>query len=280
MLLTYLGTAAAEGIPALFCNCETCKSSRAAGGKNVRTRSQTLINDDLLIDFGPDTYFHVCRNGLDLSKIKTLLITHAHDDHLLPSDLHYRNFGYAYINGDRSDPNANLPPLDLYITPASARYLYRDDEEDYEAVSIHEINFFQTYQSGKYTFIPLRANHAPGYDAVFYSLSDGEKTILYAHDTGFFPEDTVRFLKDAAPRFDFVSLDCTFMDNSGGQRHMSLSGNIETAQMLRDMGCIDERTILCCNHFSHNGARTHDEFAPIAAEHGFLTAYDGMTIEI
>ncbi len=39
MKLKYLGTAAAEGIPALFCNCKHCASARELSGKNIRTRS-------------------------------------------------------------------------------------------------------------------------------------------------------------------------------------------------------------------------------------------------
>ena len=56
MKLTFLGTAAAEGFPAIFCNCEYCKEARKLGGKNIRSRSQTLINDDLLIDLPADSY--------------------------------------------------------------------------------------------------------------------------------------------------------------------------------------------------------------------------------
>ena len=48
MKITYLGTAAAEAIPALFCNCEWCRRAAANGGKDVRTRSQALIDDCLL----------------------------------------------------------------------------------------------------------------------------------------------------------------------------------------------------------------------------------------
>lgn len=81
MKLKYLGTAASEGVPALFCNCKYCKKARKLGGKNIRTRSQTMINDDLLVDFGPDTYLHVLQNGINLLDIKNVLITHCHQDH-------------------------------------------------------------------------------------------------------------------------------------------------------------------------------------------------------
>ena len=42
MEILYLGTAAAEGWPALFCGCEICKRARAAGGKELRTRTQSI----------------------------------------------------------------------------------------------------------------------------------------------------------------------------------------------------------------------------------------------
>jgi len=40
MKFQYLGTAAAEGWPALFCNCDNCEKARKAGGKNIRIRTQ------------------------------------------------------------------------------------------------------------------------------------------------------------------------------------------------------------------------------------------------
>ena len=50
MKIRYMGTAALERIPAVFCNCETCQRAMAAGGRNIMTRSQALIDDRLLIE--------------------------------------------------------------------------------------------------------------------------------------------------------------------------------------------------------------------------------------
>ena len=44
MKLQILGTAAAEGIPALFCTCEYCKKARQIRGKEIRTRSGARIS--------------------------------------------------------------------------------------------------------------------------------------------------------------------------------------------------------------------------------------------
>ncbi|MCQ2385197.1 MAG: hypothetical protein MJ078_00755, partial [Clostridia bacterium] len=87
MKLTYFGTAAYEGIPALFCECAICKEAARLGGKNIRTRAQALVDDCILLDFGPDTLLHVQKYGIPLYQIPVLLITHSHSDHLYPSDL-------------------------------------------------------------------------------------------------------------------------------------------------------------------------------------------------
>lgn len=87
MKFRYLGTAAAEGWPAVFCNCDHCHRAKKAGGRNIRTRSQALINDDLLIDFPSDSYHHALHCGLDFSACRYLLVTHSHTDHFSPTDL-------------------------------------------------------------------------------------------------------------------------------------------------------------------------------------------------
>ena len=89
MKIKYLGSGASEGFPAMFCTCDNCKRAKLAGGKNIRTRSQTLINNDLLIDFNQDTYAHVVYGGLDLLLVKNIFITHYHEDHLC---------GHEFIN--------------------------------------------------------------------------------------------------------------------------------------------------------------------------------------
>lgn len=75
MKVTVLGSAAAECIPALFCNCPTCRKAAEKGGKDIRTRAQVLVNEDLMIDWPADAYLHKRKSGADFSKIETLLVT-------------------------------------------------------------------------------------------------------------------------------------------------------------------------------------------------------------
>lgn len=96
MKVTVLGSAAAECIPALFCNCPTCKKAAEKGGKDIRTRAQVLVNEDLMIDWPADAYLHKLQSGADFSKIETLLVTHSHSDHFRPLDLCLRGSVFAH----------------------------------------------------------------------------------------------------------------------------------------------------------------------------------------
>lgn len=288
MKITYLGTGAAEGIPALFCNCPLCQKARRLGGKNIRSRSQALVNDDLLLDFGPDVFWHICRFGLDLTKIRTLLVTHTHEDHYTPSELCYRKKPFAYLNGDSEADNYDFPTLDIWMSQGSfdyegAAYMHRAELGGGKApMTYHTARAFETFKAGRYTVTPLTANHAPGFEALIYLVSDGKSTLLYGHDTGLFPDETLEYLSRETPRLDFVSLDCTGMasgHNTGGGRHMNLERNLITRQALDAFGCTDGTTVWCCNHFSHNGKSTHEELVEIMSKEDFLVSYDGMTAE-
>ena len=114
MKIQYFGTAAAEGWPGLFCRCGVCERARQAGGKNLRTRSQALIDGKILIDFPADSYLHMLRDGLDLPSIHTLILTHSHQDHWYPEDLAFRGEGFSHdIDG----------MLDIYGNDACAARL-------------------------------------------------------------------------------------------------------------------------------------------------------------
>ena len=60
MKIKFLGTAAAEGIPALFCDCAVCQNARKVGGKEIKTRSQAIVDDKILIDFPADADSQTC----------------------------------------------------------------------------------------------------------------------------------------------------------------------------------------------------------------------------
>ena len=88
MRLTFLGTAAATACPLPFCRCAACTAAREAGGKDCRARSSLLVNQDLLLDLGPDApasalrlRFHAAEPGkaLRLGHYHILPLPSAHD---------------------------------------------------------------------------------------------------------------------------------------------------------------------------------------------------------
>ena len=106
MKLKYLGTGAAEGVPSMFCQCANCKKSRALGGRNLRTRSQALVNDELLIDFNADSYWHFIQYNIDWERVCGCIITHSHPDHFQSTPPHrflfrQERLRYAYDGSPR-----------------------------------------------------------------------------------------------------------------------------------------------------------------------------------
>ena len=199
MKFQYFGTAAAEGWPALFCTCDNCRRAAKAGGRNLRTRSQAAVDDKLLIDFPADTLAHMYYSGLDLPRIRDCIITHSHSDHLYPADLEMRLDGFAYPGDDR--------PLVFYATKEAAPEILEMLEKcgliKQNRVLFQEIRPFEPFEAAGYTVTPLPANHDPASGPVFFLIEDGEKSLLYANDTGWFPEEDLGVAGEAWPASGF-----------------------------------------------------------------------------
>lgn len=269
MKLTYLGTAAAEGFPAIFCNCKYCVEARIKGGKNIRTRSQSLINDDLLIDFPADTYHHFLQNGIEGDKIKYLLITHSHGDHFQADDLLFRHGAFAHDMREEK--------LELFASEA----LCSSFDKTPKNVEIHPVFPYKQVKIGRYLVTPLPARHDP-YSSPYIYVIEGEKRILYAHDTGYFFEEVFDYIEKNKVFFDMVSFDCCNVDipipDDGG--HMGFANIERVLQRLENMGAVNASTVKYVNHFSHNANPIHDLLVENAKKYGCLVSYDGCTVDI
>ena len=283
MKFKYFGTAAAECWPGLFCSCENCKKAIKAGGRNIRSRSQALVNDDLLIDLPPDTYYHIIKDGLDLTKTRHIIITHSHDDHFYAPDLHRTYPPFAY-----NEKKEKISQLNIYGNEAVN--IHAKDFENYQDILIfHEIHAFEKYNIGKYIVTPLKADHDYSQNCLIYIIEDitdsvrSKSKILYANDTGYFPDETWDYLQknhSGNKKFDFVSLDTTNGMIESRIGHMGVDGCGDVKKRLIGMGAADNNAVFCYNHFSHNGGKIYDELVPIAGQAGFLVSYDGMELDI
>lgn len=280
MKIKYLGTAAYEGIPAAFCNCESCKRALALGGKNMRTRSQAIINDQILMDFNADTIVHYQKYKFDWNKIKYCLITHSHSDHFYPSDM-LMLVEPGYVHG--------APHIDFYAGESSYNQMREIFESAKSSVEGDRAGLFKVkpkdfFQMGENQVLVLDADHDKSSSPVIYAIKDGNgKTVLYAHDTGIFTDEVVEEMKRIG-RFDLVSFDCTgsFAPTGWEHGHMGLRANVNMKEKLLQAGLVDDKTTFVVTHFSHNAfyGHDHEELCSEAAKYGFIVGYDGMEIEV
>lgn len=272
MKLTYLGTAAAEGMPAVFCDCAYCQEARRLGGKNIRTRSQAMINDDLLLDLPADTYMHFLNNNVRGDKINYLFITHSHMDHFYPNELQMRMDGFSH--------NRAVPTLKVFCGGKTYEKL-SEMIEPHMHCEVILIKPFETVTLDGYTVTALPARHAEGDGALFY-LIQGEKTVLYAHDTGYFFEEVFDYLEKQDLVFDLLSMDCTNVDIPimDHDPHMGIPNIERVVARLTEMGKLRADTAIVINHFSHNANPLHHILEKRVEDLGYLVSYDGMQIDI
>jgi phosphoribosyl 1,2-cyclic phosphodiesterase len=265
-----LGSAAAEAIPDPFCRCDVCEAARRDGGREVRGRSTVLVNDDLLIDLGPDVVSAANRFNVYLGGLHTMLITHHHSDHWLPSNLYWREPGFA------ATP---VVPLTVYGPQDAladvAPYVDRGTDLSAQAVTAGD-----RWTAGQYTITALPATHGGGrLEALLYVVDDGAHRLFYATDTSSLSEAAWDILRPLGP-VDLVLLDETSGLGTGGEGHHGFEKFLHTRARMAKEGVLGTQSTLVAHHFSHNGRLTHralvDRFAPCDV----LVSYDGMTVSL
>ncbi len=277
MEIQYLGTASAEGWPALFCNCEICRRAREVGGKELRTRTQALVDGKILIDLPPDTYMHALKYSLQLGQIRHLLVTHSHMDHFFPVELIHRHehFGH-YAEGILQVYGSEAAEKAFYDAVLIDRFKVHPLDD---AVRFVRLEPFADFMADGYHIIPVPADHDKRETCLIYVIEKDGKSLLYGHDTG------MNLSQEAwdcilGRTYDLISLDSTMGKHHAKEYHMGLPDVLTVVRRMEERGCIRPDTVKVINHFSHNGKMTHEELERFAAEHGLTAAYDGMNVRV
>ncbi len=317
MKVTFLGTAAAEGYPALWCRCERCIVARERGSEDLRLRSSILINDDLLIDPGPDLVGSTIRLGVDVADVQAILITHLHDDHLDPTGFLWRGVGFA------------LPPLPVAEVIGTAPTLGRLHDREGKALDPAQLRFAPrpvrhgerlTVSTGgthdpdprarpgrsrttdgvptatttrTYEIVVMPASHArPDEEASFFvvrqtsgpeSSHSHPSTVLYATDTGPFSEDAWKILDQLG--HDGWTLDASIIDatlglGGPGTSHMNLDQVVWHQGELGRRGLLSPTADRIAHHFSHNATPPHQELTAHLAQFGVIPSHDGLVTHV
>lgn len=279
-----MGTGAAEGVPSVFCACATCAAARKRRGKDIRRRCSVLINDDLLVDLGPDLFTFAAEHGMYLGQVRYALQTHPHDDHLDGLVLFARCDGTLPEGiGELTwfcHPKA-VERADLLLFSGTPRFPTPEAQAAHH-LTIEPIAPWRAIAFGSYRVQTMRANHAPGLEAMLFAIEDTASggRLFYGNDTGPIPEDTWQRLADLGWRFDVMMLDHTHGFGPRGSVHLNSEQMLEEVARARAYGVAGEHTRIIATHFAHHSNPPHEEFVARAAVLGYEPAWDGMAFEV
>lgn len=278
MKLTFLGTAAAEGVPAVFCNCPTCRNAKEKGGKDIRTRSQILIDGDILFDFPMDTYFHMLKYRLDLSAVKHVLITHAHMDHCYPQEFCMRGAPFAHGLTEKE--------VTVYCDKTVCEVFKVDTSREMRpeiasAINVRVLSPYEAVQADDAAFIALPAEHTVGEDCLCYYVERGGVGALLLNDTGVLDTEVYERLAAFGKKVDIAVLDCTYgFKRHGKGRHMGLLDIVDQVELMKRAEILKKSALIVATHFSHNSELDYEGMAKAAEKYGITVAYDGLELEV
>ena len=284
MTITFLGTAAANAFPEAFCKCRNCAQARTLGGPSFRKRSAALINNDLLIDLGPDIMSASHMHGCSLAEVRYCLQTHPHADHLDLSHLLSRSPAYGVVGAPVLDFYASRETLEraaeTFERDLAGYGLLSPEAEKYLNFKIHRIQPLESFAVGTYSVMAFPANHAPGMGAMLYAIEAAGCAVFYGTDTAPLFEQTWQTFRQRKMRFDVVVLDHTYGPEQPGSDHLSARQVIEHANRMRAEGVLGPHARLFATHIAHEGNPAHPDLAAFAKEHGYEVAYDGLVVPI
>lgn len=273
MQLTFLGSAAAEAWPALFCTCEACAKARQLGGKNVRRRTSYRLGDHIQIDWGPDTTAACLAYGLDMSALTHLVVTHAHEDHFAPYEMYYRRPGFSLV------PQNAL--LNVFGPPGvqDALKTVAKDEDTFRVRS-HVPEPYREYPlNDQVTLIPIEASHGRDIGGAYnYIFRVGDQHFLLGHDTGWWESPVWGFLSQF--EFNLVIMDCTYVRLAQRAHHLGCQDVVDVKAELQRLGGLAADCRFLANHFSHNGQWLHEQMQEFFAPYDIQVGYDGLKIVI
>lgn len=272
MDITFLGSAAAEGIPFPYCDCETCAHARKHKGKNIRKRCAYMINNDFLIDVGPDLFTACAEHDVDLLNVRYMAVTHSHLDHLLVQNLKLRS--------DHFHNGTKLPKLTFVGGPSTMTMLNQSGSKDSD-MGIERVPIlpYETSDLGSYHLKSIRATHFPALgDAMNFIIDDGESKIMIASDTGLYQDDVWEHLRNL--QLDTLIIEMTKGIFDSNHVHLNIEDAESTIKSMKEIDAITEKTAIYATHFGHQHCPPHDELHSILHEKGIECVYDGLRVTV
>lgn len=282
MKLTFLGTAASEGYPNAFCACDNCRAARELGGPSLRKRSSALIDDELLIDLGPDLMAAAQMHDVPLDRIRYCLQTHDHEDHLDPAHFLSRSAYCGVTTAPLLEYYASAPALaktaDALRRHAPLGTLIDPDIEQKLNLRVTQIAPDQEFTVGPYHIVTVAASHVP--EAMLFLIERDGRRLFYATDTGPLAEEAWATLERASGPIHAVALDHTFGYGKRYSGHLNADQFGEQLARLRATGVLADDARIFAHHIAHHSNPPYPEMLDFTTTRGYDVAYDGLSIEV
>lgn len=280
MEVLFLGSGAAEFWPSPFCGCKGCRDAIAARGPG-RTGACVMVDETFLFDAPPNWPAAALRLGASLARVQNIFITHSHQDHLDPCTLTAMGHGPQHP----LHLHCNRHVADLLPVYAQFNRFFNMEKL---GIEVHVLSPFEPVtgeaDSAPFELTPLLADHdtTGGEEPLIYIFRQRGKTLLYACDTGWFPDRTWRDIEKHT--FDLVMLECT-----GHVRTESRVGHLSMAPFLEVLDRFRARDLLnpgarCVAHHLNPGhseeSPSHELLVEHFRPHGVDVAYDGLILQV
>jgi phosphoribosyl 1,2-cyclic phosphate phosphodiesterase len=266
----------------IFCNCRVCKNARTSRGKDIRKRSSLLVNDDLLIDLGPDITTSAAMYNIDLTKIKYILQTHGHADHFDAGHLVTRLKEYA------SEDVGNISLFASKETVCTLNMWLKTEEPEADLFDLNWLNRLcmdikylrhgNCTKIGDYLITSLESFHDIKDNSLMYIITYNHKNVMYGTDLLEISGKVWEILKSF--KLDLVILDHTYGKGRNAGGHFDSGQVIDTISKMKAERIIDESSLVYATHISHEGNDIHEVMEKAAANNGYHIAYDGLEITI
>lgn len=277
--MQFLGTAAADMIPNPFCTCPICEDARKDASRG-RLRSAFLLDEENLIDFGPDLGAAAMRHNVELSKLKNVFITHTHEDHFEAS-----NVSLMQMSVTRERKPLRLYCSDRAYETLQRRYAFLPEESGENIIEAHVVKVGETFRAGTYEVLPvLTTHHANEREcAINYRFKKDGRSLLYACDTGYYIPESLEMLRDS--KLDTLILEGTWgsVTTMPMTSHLHGPAFIEQLEIFYRYGIIRSDTAIYCTHINHKHEWNHEayqRFFDTASPFRVTVARDGMKLDL
>ncbi|RLF22497.1 MAG: MBL fold metallo-hydrolase [Thermoprotei archaeon] len=243
--ITFLGTGASEGVPALNCRCNTCEEARRNPVARRMPTSILLMGSlNLLVDVGFDVMERL--GGLDVDAI---LITHWHPDHYA---------GLFRLKWSTRRIPVYAPQVLSHDVARDPRNLEIEVAEPYREIRLGEF---------KVTPIPLIHN----VESLGYVVENPDGRVAFLFDTKGLGSRELEYLERV--ELDVAVVDSTYAPGSYSENH----NNVDEALSVGE--AIGAKHVVL-THIAHHNIPLSELLSYVKKRGEFTVAHDMMTLNL